>query len=280
MKVKITADSTCDLPKDLLEECDIGITPLSIVKDNLSYRDGLEIAPADIFDYVESDSGICHTTAVNTQEYYDKFSEILKDYDAIVHINIGSKFSACNQNANIAASEIENVYVVDSGNLSMGMGYLVLEAAKMVKAGAEAFEVRDWLEQKKDKAEMSFVIDTLKYLYKGGRCSALAAMGANILGLKPCIEVADGLMCVGKKYRGSATRIAEQYVTDRLSGRDDIDEQGIFVVHTGDQPEVLQIIRTTIDRFGDFKVRYESIAGCTISNHCGPKTFGIMFFRR
>lgn len=280
MKVKITADSTCDLPQDLLEEYDIGIMPLSIVKNNVSYKDGLEITPQDIFDYMELNSGVCHTTAVNTHEYYEAFSEILKEYDAIVHINIGSKFSACNQNANIAASELGNVYVVDSGNLSIGMGYMVLEAAKMVKDGAEPANARDWLEQQKGKVEMSFVIDTLRYLYKGGRCSALAAMGSNILGLKPCIEVASGLMQVGKKYRGSAARIAEQYVTDRLSDRDDIDERGIFIVHTGDQPGVLQTIYSTVDRFGEFKVRYEGIAGCTILNHCGPGTFGIMFFRR
>lgn len=280
MRVKITADSTCDLPGYLLEEYDIGITPLSIVKGDESYKDGLEITPKNIFDCVESNSGAFHTTAVNTHEYHEVFTGILKDYDAIVHINIGSEFSACNQNANIAASENDNICVVDSGNLSMGMGYLALEAGKMAKLGADPCEIVQWLEQMKDKAEMSFTIDTLKYLHKGGRCSALTAMGANILGLKPCIEVVDGTMQVGKKYRGTPVKIAEQYVTDKLAGRDDIDERGIFIVHTNDRPEAIQAIENTIDRLGSFKIKYEGIAGCTISTHCGPGTFGIMFFRK
>lgn len=280
MKIKITADSTCDLSRELLEEYDIGVVPLSIVKGGLPYKDGIEIKPQDIFDYVESNAGICHTTAVNTQEYYDKFSEILEEYDAIVHVSLGSQFSACNQNANIAKGELDNVYVIDSQNLSMGMGYQVLSAAKMAKAGADVEEIISALELMMEKAEMSFVINTVKYLYKGGRCSAVAAMGANILGLKPCIEVKSGILDVGKKYRGSTPRVAEQYVTDRLAGRDDIDTKGIFVVHTGLSQEALDAIHNTIDRYVSFDEKYEGIAGCAISNHCGPNTFGIMFFRK
>lgn len=280
MRVKITADSTCDLPKEMLNEYDIGIIPLSIVKGGVPYRDGLEITPKELFDYVESGEGICHTTAVNTHEYSDTFSRVLEEYDAIVHVNIGSGFSACNQNANIAASEFENVFVVDSENLSMGMGYLVLEAAKMAKSGVRPKEIRDWLEVMKGKGEMSFVINTVKYLYKGGRCSAVAALGANILGLKPRIEVIDGHMDVSKKYRGNMAKIAEQYVRDKLSERDDIDDMGIFIVHTDIDPEILDVIYNTIEECGNFEEKYMGIAGCTISNHCGPGTFGIMFFRK
>jgi len=280
MRIKVTADSTCDLPQTLLDKYDIGITPLSIVKGNVPYKDGIEIHPQDIFDHVESGAGICHTTAVNTAEYIDAFSGYLENYDAIVHVNIGSKFSACNQNANIAAKELENVYVIDSENLSCGNGQIALDAAMMAQAGVSPGEITLELTEKSKKAEMSFVINTVNYLYKGGRCSALAALGANILGLKPCIEVNDGLMDVGKKYRGPLDKALQKYIKDRLADRDDIDYTSAFLVHSGVSDEILDMARGLIAEYSDFKVIHEAIAGCTISCHCGPNTLGIMFYRK
>lgn len=280
MKVKITADSSCDLPKYITEEYDIGITPLSIVKGGVPYKDGLEITPQDIYDYVESDAGACHTTAVNAQEYYDNFSECLKEYDAVIHVNIGANFSACNQNANIAASEMQNVYVIDSENLSMGQGYIAWKAAKMAKDGAEPEEIIKWSDSIKGKLDVSFVIDTIKYLYKGGRCSALAALGANVLGLKPCIEVRNGLMGVGKKYRGSTVKIAEQFTRDKLSCIDEIDKKDMFVFHSGLSQEILQTVHRTIEGISSFDETYEGIVGCTISNHCGPNTLGLLTIKK
>lgn len=280
MKIKITADSTCDLSPRLLLRYDIGITPLSIVKEGIAYKDGLEIRPQDIFDYVDSGAGTCHTTAVNTAEYIDAFSGYLKDYDAIVHISLGSKFSASNQNANIAASELENVYVVGSSSLSCGSGLLTLDAAIMAEAGALPDEIKKTLTEKREKVDGSFVIDTVNYLYKGGRCSALAALGANVLGLKPCIELRDGLMGVGKKYRGPLKKAVANYLKDRLSGRDDIDYTCAFLVHSGVPEEILEMAKELIREYADFKTIHNAIAGCTISCHCGPNTLGIMFYRK
>lgn len=278
MNIKITADSTCDLPKDLIEKYDIGIVPLYIVKGDSSLKDGVEINPQDIFEYVESGTGICHTAAVNVLDYLERFSAYLKDYDAVIHINISSDFSACNQNANIAASELQNVYVVDSRNLSSGSGHLVLDASHMASAGMAPAEIVERLKEHAKLVEASFVIDTLKYLYKGGRCSGIAALGANVLKLKPCIEVVDGKMEVGKKYRGNMDKIILQYISDRLNDRDDIDARRIFITHTSVSDAILSQVREVLkDKFEEI---IESDAGCTISNHCGPGTLGILFYRK
>ncbi len=280
MKIRITADSTCDLPQELIEQHNIQIVPLSIVKGDRSYLDGLEIVPQDIFDYVESGAGVCSTAAANLQQYMDVFQENLRSYDAVIHIGISSEFSTCVQNARIAAEELENVYVIDSRNLSTGSGHLVLDAALMAEQGMAASEIAAALEAMTAKVEASFVLDTLKYLWKGGRCSGVTALGANILRLKPCIEVRNGKMEVGKKYRGSIDKVILQYVRDRLQGRDDIDPRRIFVTCTTTSDETRQAVEDEIRSIMHFDEIIHSRAGCTISNHCGPGTLGILFYRK
>jgi len=280
LRVKISADSTCDLPKAFIEEYEIGIIPLSIVKDGVPHRDGLEISPDEIFSYTENGGGSCQTTAINVAEYHEVFLNYLNDYDAVVHINIGSGFSACHQNAKLVADELKNIYVIDSENLCVGMGYPVLEAAQMARAGRDAAEIAGWLDGVKDKVELSFVISTLDYLRRGGRCSALAAFGANLLGLKPAIELVDGKLGVGKKYRGAISKIVEQYMTDQLAGRTDIDTRGAFIVSAGMPDDIVEIARRVVREDGRFDKVYESEAGCTISSHCGPGTLGLMFYRK
>lgn len=280
MKIRISADSTCDLSPELVEKYDIRIMPLQIVMDGKPYKDGVEITPSDIFEYVESGKGICHTTAVNIEEYGELFKEELKSYDAIVHINISSGFSACYQNACLAAGELENVYTVDSRNLSTGSGHLVIDAAIMAGQGMEPQEIKKALDEMAKKVEASFVINTLKYLHKGGRCSSVAALGANLLQLKPCIEVVDGKMDVGKKYRGSIEKAIRQYVDDRLSGRDDIDSRRIFITHTCRERKLPEAVIEQVKSYGIFEEIIETVAGCTVSNHCGPDTLGILFYRK
>ena len=280
MKIRVTADSTCDLPPELVRQHNIQIVPLSIIKGNNSYLDGLEIVPQDIFDYVESGAGVCSTAAVNLQQYTDVFRENLQTYDAIIHIGISSGFSTCVQNARIAAQEFDNVYVIDSFNLSTGSGHLVLDAALMAESGMDAAEITRTLEQMAQKVEASFVLDTLKYLWKGGRCSGVAALGANILRLKPCIEVRGGKMEVGKKYRGSIDKALAQYVRDRLQGRTDIDTRRIFITCTTTPDEVRQAVENEIRSIMDFDEIIHSRAGCTVSSHCGPGTLGILFYRK
>lgn len=280
MKIRITADSTCDLSPELTEKYNIRIIPLQIVKDEKPYKDGIEIKPIDIFEYVESGKGICHTAAVNIEEYSEIFKEELKNNDAIVHICISSEFSTCYQNACLAAEELENVYIVDSRNLSTGSGHLVIDAAIMARQGMEPRDIKTALDDMAKKVEASFVINTLKYLHKGGRCSTVAALGANLLQLKPCIEVIDGKMDVGKKYRGNIEKVIRQYIEDRLKGREDIDYKRIFVTHTCTKRELPEAALEQVRNLNLFDEIFETTAGCTVSNHCGPDTLGVLFYRK
>ena len=281
MRIKITADSTCDLPPDIIDRYNIGITPLYIMKDEKPYKDSLEISVNDIFEYVESGAGMTRSSAINVSEYQEYFSDWLKDCDAIIHINISSYFSVCNQSARIAAENFDNVYVVNSLNLSTGSGHIVMDAAIMAEKGMEPGQIVAELEMLIPKVEASFVIGTLKYLHKGGRCSGLTALGANLLKLNPCIEVVDGKMDVGKKYRGNFNKIIFQYVSDKLSGRNDIDTRRIFVTYPPTMsPELIERIVERIKSFADFDEIICCDAGCVISNHCGPICVGVLFFRK
>ena len=232
MKIKITADSTCDLSKELIEQYDIGIFPLCVVLDKEPLRDGIDITPKDIFDHVKNGGNIGSTTAVNVSDYSDRFSKYLEDYEAVVHFTISSEMSACYQNALIAAEEVGNVYVIDSRNLSTGIGLLILDAAHMASEGVAAEDIKARLDEKKQLLDVSFVLDTLDYLRRGGRCSAVAALGANLLSLKPCIEVKGGKMGVGKKYRGSVEKCLMKYVADRLRDSEHIDYRRIFITYS------------------------------------------------
>ena len=281
MRIKITADSTCDLPSEIVRKYNIGIVPLYIVKNEESFRDSLEIVPKDIFDHVESGAGICHSAAVNVADYDEWFAKGLEEHDAVIHVNISHEFSSCNQNALISAAELENVYVVDSLNLSTGSGLVVLEAALLAERGMAPEQIVAELNEFTKRVEASFVIGTLKYLHKGGRCSGLAAFGANVLGLKPCIEVIDGKMGVGKKYRGNFEKIILQYVSDRLANRDDLDKKRIFVTFPPSLPQkvVDSVVGLISSEYG-FEEILCSNAGCVISNHCGPTCLGVLYCRK
>ncbi|MBR4742566.1 MAG: DegV family protein [Oscillospiraceae bacterium] len=282
MHIIVSSDSTCDLSPELIEQFGIRIIPLYIVKGEQAYKDTIEISPEDIFEWVSSGKGVCSTSAVNTADYIDFFSSLRKDCDAVIHFTISSEMSACYANACLAAEEVDNIYVVDSRNLSTGIGNLVLDAAAMAKEGTlSAEDIYNAVQAETGLAETSFIIDKLDYLAKGGRCSSLAAFGANLLNLKLCIEVVDGKMSVGKKYRGNFDKVILQYVKDRLKDRDDIDPRRIFITYakgvpreTGDRVE--EAVRSLVP----FTTVYHTYAGCTISNHCGPVCLGILFFRK
>jgi DegV family protein with EDD domain len=281
MSVKITADSTCDLPEEIVEMYDIEIIPLYIIKDEKPYKDRLEITAHDIFEYVDSGAGMTSSSAVNATEYQEVFAKYLKEYDAIVHISLSNHFSVCNQNARLAAAEFDNVYIVDSLNLSTGSGHIAYDAALMAHAGKMAEEIVAELERLVPRVEASFVIGTLKYLHKGGRCSGVAALGANLLKLNPCIEVVNGKMDVGKKYRGAFDKIILQYVEDKLAGRDDIDGKRIFVTYPPTMKrELIEQVVEKIKSIREFDEIVCCDAGCVISNHCGPICVGILFYRK
>ena len=281
MRVRISADSTCDLPASIISRYNIGFAPLYIIKDDKPYKDRLEISVSDIFEHVESGKGLTHSNAINISEYQEYFSEWLRGYDALIHISISNHFSACNQSARIAAEEFDNVYVVDSLNLSTGSGHIVLDAAIMAENGMTPVHILMELESLVYRVEASFVIGTLKYLHLGGRCSGLQALGANLLKLNPCIEVIDGKMEVGKKYRGNFDKIIFDYVDDKLSGRDDIDTKRIFVTYppTMSNDLVCEVVEK-IKSLRDFDEIICCDAGCVISNHCGPICIGVLFYRK
>ena len=278
--IKITTDSTCDLPEALLREYDITVLPLGIVKGEGLFRDGVDIHPADIAAHVDAGGAITTTNAVNTADYLDCFSRLLTTCDAVVHVNLGSKISSCHQNACIAAAELSNVYVADSDNITVGMGELVLRAARAARAGHTPEEILAELEDLRRRMEVSFVLDRLDYMMRGGRCSAITAIGANLLKLHPCIEVVDGKLAVTKKYRGSMERVVSDYLHDRLDGRDDIDTERIWLVDSAFGPELADAARAVLQADGRFGEILESKAGCTIFSHCGPNTVGLAILRR
>ena len=247
MKIKISADSTCDLSPELIERYHIGITPLYIIRGEETLRDGIDVRPEELYEYANATGKLCKTAAVNVSDYLAYFAACREEYDAVIHFTISSDMSACYQNACIAAQEFTNVYPVDSRNLSTGIGHLVLDAAEMAEQGMDAADIASALEKKREKLDVSFVIDTLEYLKRGGRCSALVAMSANLLHLKPCIEVKDGKMGVGHKYRGKLEKCYVQYIEERLKGRDDIDCHRIFITDSGCDEATLNASRFRSD---------------------------------
>jgi len=275
--IKITADSTCDLTPEIIDSFGISIAPLSIVAGDKEFKDGVDITPEGVFRYFEEEGKSCTTGAVNAFEYENLFCEFAAQYDAVMHINIGSGFSACHQNALLAAQNFENVHVVDSRSLSTGSGHIVYDAALMAKENIPAEEIVEKLKNMTSKVNASFVIDRLDYLHKGGRCSGVELLGSKLLSIKPCIEVVDGKMAVGKKYRGKFDNCLENYVKDRLENKTNIDYSRIFITHPACTPETVAKVRELIRQYASFDEIIETKAGCAVSNHCGPNTLGILF---
>ena len=280
MNIKISADSTCDLSPELVERYRIGIAPLYIVRDGESLVDGVDITPDEIYDHVAKGGSMCSMAAVSVYDYEEFFRKELESADAVVHFHISGDMSACYQNACIAAAEVGNVYPVDARNLSTGIGLLVLEAAELAQNGQlTAQEIQQRMEQRRELLDVSFLVEQLGYLRKGGRCSSVAALGANMLSLRPCIQVKDGKMGVGKKYRGAYQKCLLQYVKDRLEGRDDIDLRRIFITESGGfTPEEVAEVEGAVRSYQPFEEVLHTRAGCTVSSHCGPRTLGILYF--
>ena len=280
MNIQITADSTCDLTAELVKKHGIIITPLAVNCGSESYRDGVDITPDALYEKIAASGQLASTAAVNTQEYSDVFSAALRDHDAVIHFTISSAMSACYQNACAAAKELENVWIVDSRNLSTGIAHLVLDACEMASEGTAAAEIFKELELRKEKLDVSFVVDTLEYLRKGGRCTAVAAIGANLLKLHPCIFVKDGEMGVGKKYRGKLTDCLTAYVKDRLADPNTIDTRRIFITDSGIDESIRASVEKAVRKLVPFDEIIHTRAGCTVSSHCGPGTLGILFYRK
>ena len=280
MKIRMTADSTCDLTPELIRKYNIGVVPLSVVIDSEVFHDGVDVTPRDIFRAAEAGKSV-RTAAVNTYEYREFFTEQLKNCDQLVHVCLGSGFSTCYSDAVEASRDMDNVFVVDSRNLSTGSGLLVLEGLKMIREGAASGkDIAEALQGKTGLVNASFVVKTIDYLRRGGRCSGLEALGAKMLHIRPSIVVQDGKMHPGEKYRGRYEHYLKHYIADLLEHDNNIDFQRVFVVHSPSEEGLVRFAIDTVKSYGLFREVLEAMAGCTICTHCGPETLGLMFMKK
>lgn len=285
--VALCADSTCDLGQELCARYHVHLVPFSVILDDKLYQDGVTLLPDQIYDVYREKKVLPRTTAINAEDYMSVFRPLLEQGMDVVCVNLGHGLSSTHQNCRLAAEQLNaegngRVFAVDSCNLSTGSGLVVIEAAKRIAAGLDAEQVAAETQALVSRCHSSFVIDTLEFLYKGGRCSALAMLGANLLRLKPCIHVdnSDGTMSVGKKYRGTIEKAREDYVRDQLRGRTDLDLEKIFITHSGTSEESIAQVRRVVEECAPFENIYVTRAGCTISSHCGPETLGILFMTK
>ena len=280
--IRISTDSTCDLPRELIEKYNIRVCPMHVNLGDKTYDDdGTQLSPQMMFDYVKQTGQLPKTAAISMGEYIDMFSALTADGSEVVHIGFSSDLSVSFHNAELAAEELERVYTVNTKNLSTGMALLILRACELVEEGKTAQEIVDIVTALVPCVDASFVIDSLENLHKGGRCSAVAKLGANLLKLKPCITVKEGKMGVDKKYRGSIQAVIPEYVRNRLIDLDDIDLSRVFVTHTfGEEREAVLAAIEEVKSIAPFAELIENQAGCTISTHCGPRTLGVLFIRK
>ena len=279
-KIKITCDSTCDLTQEIYEKYNIEVLPLGVTLGEELYRDGMDVTAPKVFDYVAETGILPKTSALSMGEYLEVFQKYVDDGYTVIHINLSSEFSSCHQNAKLAAEELGNVYPIDSRNLSSGSGHLVMAAAELTAEGLSADEIVARLEEMKERLDVSFVLQTLDYLKKGGRCSGVVALAATALQLRPEIVVVEGSMKVGKKYRGSMEKSITDYVKGRLAGRDDIQHNRIFITHSYVPSEIVDKVKVLVAELQPFAEIIETKAGCTISSHCGPACLGVLFFKK
>ena len=280
MKVKITCDSTCDLTPELYARYGVSVIPLCVALGDRLCRDGEDIAPEELFSYVEETGKLPTTSAISVVEYANFFRPLVANGYEIVHINLSSELSSSHQNARIAAQAVGNVSVVDSQSLSTGSGHLVILATELASAGYDGAYIAKALNDMKGHLDVSFVLQTLDYLHKGGRCNGIARFGANMLKLRPEIIMENGTLHVGKLYRGSMEKSILDYVRGRLEGVGQVNYDRIFVTHSGVPREIVDQVIALVKELHPFEEVIETIAGSTISCHCGPCCLGVLFFRK
>ncbi|RKM59336.1 DegV family protein [Butyrivibrio sp. CB08] len=279
--IKILSDSTCDLSKELVQKYDLGIIPLYVRLGDEEYLDGVNISPEELYKWSDEHGETPKTAAASVEDiskYLDPDSS-----DEYIIFTISSSMSASFNNVRLAAEDLEmsdRVYVIDSANLSTGIGLLVLYAAEMAKAGKSAKEIVQEIENTKAKVCASFVIDTLVYLHRGGRCSGVAALLGTALKLHPRIAVADGAMHPEKKYRGPSKRFVLDYVKDMEAELKNARPERVFITHSGCDREIVEAVRDYLSGLGVFDEILETRAGGVVSSHCGPGTLGVLFIAK
>ncbi|NMO95989.1 DegV family protein [Paenibacillus lemnae] len=280
-KIKIFADSTCDLPPAWIEEHDIGIVPLYVVFGDESLRDGIDITPVELYAKVEETGALPKTAAPSPADFIAAFSPYVDQGDQILYISLSSELSSTYQNARIASEEMPpgKVTVIDSRNLSSGIGLLVMKAVQAVKEGTELPKIVDHLTSYVDQVECEFVIDTLDYLYKGGRCSGMQNLIGSLLKIRPVIKVVNGVMTPAYKVRGKKEKALDQMLANALAQAEDMDKDLIIVVHTMAESEARMLQKALQEKTGARHVAL-STAGCVICSHCGPQTVGLMYTKK
>ena len=275
--VMITADSTCDLSPEMLQRFNIKTVPLTIQLGEECFYDGEGFTPELMYQRYREDGTLPKTAAAGYQQFIDFFSPFVKAGYQVVHLDISSELSCSFSNACLAADDLGDVFTVDSRMLSSGIALLAIEAAECRAKGMGAPEIAEHLKALIDKVDTSFVLDTLEFMWKGGRCSAVTSLGANLLKLKPALEMKDGKLGVYKKYRGSIDSVYKQYIRERLASKK-IRPNHVFITNSGEiSPEIIRQLDGLVEELVPGCEIHHATAGCTVSSHCGPKTLGVLF---
>ncbi|MBQ8451741.1 MAG: DegV family protein [Clostridia bacterium] len=275
MKIALSTESTCDLSNELIKTNRVSVIPYTIILGDEEVVDG-EGIPQRIFEFVERTKKLPKTSAINEDVYAEYFEKLLKTHDAVVHITLSGGITSSVEHAEAAAKRVKNVFVVDSKSLSTGIGLLVLYARKLIDAGHTAKEVADMVQARVPFVQASFVVERLDYLYKGGRCNAIALLGANLLRLRPQIKLVDGKMKPAKKYRGKMNKVIAEYTKDTIEEFNNPDKSVAFITYTTATPEMIEAAKTALVAAG-FETIYETTAGGTITSHCGEHVLGVLY---
>jgi len=281
--IKIVSDSTCDLSKELVERYDIQIVPLHIVLGEKEYLDSVEITPDEIYAWADANEDTPKTSAIGFEEAMDIVKQVKDTEDEMIVFTISGKMSTTANVFRMVIEELElenKVSVIDSANLSTGIGLMVLKAADMVKEGKSRAEICQEIEEVKKKVQASFVVDSLTYLHRGGRCSSVAALAGGVLKLHPKIVVADGAMTADKKYRGKMDKVILDYVKDIESALKEADGERVFITHSGCEQEIIDKVYAYLKDMNHFKEILITRAGGVVSSHCGYGTLGVLYIEK
>ena len=278
MKIAITADGTCDISKKYAEEHNITLTQIAVIMGDKEYIEGINIVPQDIYNFVEKNKVLPKTSAKSSYEYKEVFERLRKDYDAVIHFAISFGVSSSGNNALQASKELDNVYVVDTKSLSSGSGLLVMSCVDKIKKGLPLEKILKEIKEEIEKVQASFLINKLDYLKKGGRCSAIALFGANLLGIKIRVELVDGMMQPAKKYVGKFPVCLSKYLQDIVKEYPP-ELNRVFVTGSSAMPSIRENLIKEVKALG-FKEIIDMQAGSTICSHCGPETIGVLYMKK
>lgn len=280
-EIKIITDSTADLPVEIIKELDISIVPLYVTFNEEAFRDGIDITTAELYKRVEEEGTLPKTAAPSPADFHNIFKPFVDDGRDVLYIGLSSKLSSTIQNAKIAANEFPEgrIKIIDSFNLSTGIGILVLKAVTMAKEGLDLQEIAAKLQEMVPKVKTAFVINTLEYLHKGGRCSSLQSFVGGMLKIRPIVQVVEGKMILGNKTRGKIEKALNTLIEMISTDEYGVDLENIIVTHSEGADNAAYIHEELIKLFPEANILVTT-AGCVISSHCGPNTVGIMYLNK